>query len=189
MPHQGASNEYPQHIFSWRNKKNIYRIPPLSRPMAKQFSCQYRSDQERIQKINFVISAPNHILWTLWNCFWHRGYCNEYLQDTFWCKVIKIIPRSTWQVLVDIHSSRWGIFFWTCFFFFFVQPKSTSNDSIVRVPSGCFDAKIESYCIPSIQANSVDFFYLFGNGILSSMPSWLPKVQTPTAKSGVLSDH
>ena len=21
MPHQGASNEYPQHMFSWRNKK------------------------------------------------------------------------------------------------------------------------------------------------------------------------
>ena len=23
----GASNEYPQHMFSWRNKKNIYLIP------------------------------------------------------------------------------------------------------------------------------------------------------------------
>ena len=23
MPHQGASNEYPQHMFSWRNKTNI----------------------------------------------------------------------------------------------------------------------------------------------------------------------
>ena len=22
-PHRGTSNEYPQHIFSWRNKKNI----------------------------------------------------------------------------------------------------------------------------------------------------------------------
>ena len=28
-PHRGASNEYPQHIFSWRNKKNIMWIPPL----------------------------------------------------------------------------------------------------------------------------------------------------------------
>ena len=25
----GASNEYPQHMFSWRNKKNIYLISPL----------------------------------------------------------------------------------------------------------------------------------------------------------------
>ena len=26
---RGASNEYPQHMFSWRNKKNIMWIPPL----------------------------------------------------------------------------------------------------------------------------------------------------------------
>ena len=28
--HQGASNEYPQHMFSWRNKKNIYLDIPHS---------------------------------------------------------------------------------------------------------------------------------------------------------------
>ena len=28
-----ASNEYPEHMFCWRNKKNIYMIPFLSRPM------------------------------------------------------------------------------------------------------------------------------------------------------------
>ena len=28
-PWRGASNEYPQHMFSWRNKKNIMWIPPL----------------------------------------------------------------------------------------------------------------------------------------------------------------
>ena len=28
-PQLGTSNEYPQHMFSWRNKKNIYRIPSL----------------------------------------------------------------------------------------------------------------------------------------------------------------
>ena len=28
-PWQGASNEYPQHMFSWGNKKNIMWIPPL----------------------------------------------------------------------------------------------------------------------------------------------------------------
>ena len=28
-PHWGTSNEYPQHMFSWRNKKNILWIPPL----------------------------------------------------------------------------------------------------------------------------------------------------------------
>ena len=28
-PHRGASNEYPQHMFSWRNKKNIDLVPSL----------------------------------------------------------------------------------------------------------------------------------------------------------------
>ena len=28
-PLQSFSNEYPQHMFSWRNKKNIYLIPTL----------------------------------------------------------------------------------------------------------------------------------------------------------------
>ena len=30
-PHRGASNEYPQHMFSWRNRKNIFLILFLSR--------------------------------------------------------------------------------------------------------------------------------------------------------------
>ena len=29
VPHRGTSNECPQHMFSWRNKKNIYLIPTL----------------------------------------------------------------------------------------------------------------------------------------------------------------
>ena len=33
MPHWDTFNEYPQQMFSWRNKKNIYRIPtPLPPP-------------------------------------------------------------------------------------------------------------------------------------------------------------
>ena len=28
VPHWGTSNEYPQHMFLWRNKKNIFLIPP-----------------------------------------------------------------------------------------------------------------------------------------------------------------
>ena len=33
-PHRGASNEYPQHMFSLRNKKNIMWIPPSSVAMC-----------------------------------------------------------------------------------------------------------------------------------------------------------
>ena len=33
VPQLGTSNEYPQHMFSWRNQKNIYLIPTLIGPM------------------------------------------------------------------------------------------------------------------------------------------------------------
>ena len=29
-PRRGASNEYPQHMFSWKNKKNVYSDTILS---------------------------------------------------------------------------------------------------------------------------------------------------------------
>ena len=32
-PHRDASNEYPQCMFSWRNKKDIHQIPILSGAM------------------------------------------------------------------------------------------------------------------------------------------------------------
>ena len=42
-PHRGASNEYPQHIFLWRNKKKFTRYPPLSRPMNYYWPLSYMS--------------------------------------------------------------------------------------------------------------------------------------------------
>ena len=33
---QGTSNEYPQHMFSWRNKKNIYLTEAESNPKIEQ---------------------------------------------------------------------------------------------------------------------------------------------------------
>ena len=33
-PQRGASNEYPQHMFSWRNKKNIIWIDLISRAVG-----------------------------------------------------------------------------------------------------------------------------------------------------------
>ena len=35
VPQQGASNEYPEHMFSSRNKKNIMWIPVLSVAMTE----------------------------------------------------------------------------------------------------------------------------------------------------------
>ena len=50
-PHRGTSNEYPQHIFSWRNKKIIYLIPLLSRPMWS----------ESLQSPLWVDKYPKHL--------------------------------------------------------------------------------------------------------------------------------
>ena len=41
---RGASNEYPQNMFSWRNKKTIYLIPPLSwsyEVQIRMYACAY----------------------------------------------------------------------------------------------------------------------------------------------------
>ena len=58
MPRQGASNEYPQHMFSWRNKKNIYLISPLI--------CSYgslRSGHIQTLKVHLFHIAADTLLW------------------------------------------------------------------------------------------------------------------------------
>ena len=39
-PQWGTSNDYPQYVFSWRNKKNIMWIPLSSGAMQLQYSIQ-----------------------------------------------------------------------------------------------------------------------------------------------------
>ena len=41
VPEGGTSNEYPQHTFLWRNKKNISLIPHLSGAMVNGRFCMY----------------------------------------------------------------------------------------------------------------------------------------------------
>ena len=50
-PRQGTSNEYPQHMFSSRNKKNIMWIPPLI------CSYDFQSEQCSLSDSNFVSLA------------------------------------------------------------------------------------------------------------------------------------
>ena len=72
-PQQGASNEYPQHMFSWRNRKNIMWIPPLicsyvcSLIMAFQYFLLIRTQQahntETLCCINIdAISLMRHFI-------------------------------------------------------------------------------------------------------------------------------
>ena len=38
-PRRGASNEYPHHMFSWRNKKNIMDTPVICSYAGSQQYC------------------------------------------------------------------------------------------------------------------------------------------------------
>ena len=62
-PRRGASNEYPQHMFSWRNKKNIVWIPSLICSYVKsniityvRYACIPKMSQP-IQDIPFFLSS------------------------------------------------------------------------------------------------------------------------------------
>ena len=47
-PQRGASNEYPEHMFPWRNKKTIY------------FSDEYRRNLSGA--MNFIVPFPKGIM-------------------------------------------------------------------------------------------------------------------------------
>ena len=60
VPWRGASNENPQHMFSWRNKKNIYRIPSLIYTYAGYHSsCKVRA--LFWTRYIFLISSWKHV--------------------------------------------------------------------------------------------------------------------------------
>ena len=55
--HQGASNEYPQHMFSWGNKKNINLIP--THPLLS--SDMYPHLQQKMEEKIFLSMAANYL--------------------------------------------------------------------------------------------------------------------------------
>ena len=82
-PRWGASNEYPQNTFSWRNKKNIMWIPPLI--------CSY-------------VSGCGKDLNTLLEC------CLSEISHPRHIKIIPhshIIPAQGWSMLAP-YSKCWG---------------------------------------------------------------------------------
>ena len=63
MPCFGASNEYSQHVFSWKNKKNLFLIPTLVWSYA--YAPDKRKYQIFYQDFLFFISPWKHMLWVL----------------------------------------------------------------------------------------------------------------------------
>ena len=54
-PRQGATNEYPQHMFLWRNKKNINNF----QLKKSTLSGAIREDQEKNSKIQDIILSKS----------------------------------------------------------------------------------------------------------------------------------
>ena len=48
-PHRGASNKYPQHMFLWRNKKNIMWIPLLSEALLTLAMLSVNSADDKLR--------------------------------------------------------------------------------------------------------------------------------------------
>ena len=56
-PRRGASNEYPQRMFLWRNKKNIMSIPPLICSYVHRWSCGQSKESHPRSSPKISISA------------------------------------------------------------------------------------------------------------------------------------
>ena len=98
-PHRGASNKYPQHMFSWRNKKNIMWIPPLicsyECKNSWHMSCYARSVSSDIC-IHAVWLEP---LVPLWRNFaslhlWLSSMCPEKI-------LLRLHEQAGWSIDLD----------------------------------------------------------------------------------------
>ena len=73
----GPSNEYPQHMFSWRNKENIYLDIPLFWSYAECVMCRQieANTANLLQAHNFVqlqLTGYFEIQGTLWSTrYWY----------------------------------------------------------------------------------------------------------------------
>ena len=61
-PLRGASNEYPQHIFSWRNKKNIFLICPFSKSYVILYSKKFLMPKLIFYSLVFCSTGLEYLL-------------------------------------------------------------------------------------------------------------------------------
>ena len=127
-PRRGASNEYPQHMFSWRNKKNILWIPPFIcsyvnllpkwatnkdfAPMCKQIlSCKRNPPWGR--KVNAFrlewLSFKGVICLNTYNN--REGQISLHIQwirltPRPWCHVLSLLTISWFKFMYDILYSQ-----------------------------------------------------------------------------------
>ena len=59
-PHQGTSNEYPQHMFSWKNKKNIDTFGLKNSALSGVSRIQLLRNKKHFSFILFAFAEPFH---------------------------------------------------------------------------------------------------------------------------------
>ena len=83
VPHWGTSNEYPQHMFSWRNKKNVFFF------------------------VFFFLYIPSYLeLCTIWKC--SRLHSNFFLLF-FWYFIFS--KKIKWNVKCYFLKTKYNTFF------------------------------------------------------------------------------
>ena len=108
-PRWGASNEYPQHMFSWRNKKNIMWLPPLI--------CRY-GDNERFcamkhhTDMTWILPLAGFKLRTSWSNVWSTNrLATQMLHTHIWNSMH--ISIATDKALFSSKKCWYLSYFWT----------------------------------------------------------------------------
>ena len=87
-PHWGTSNEYPQHIFSWRNKENIKTFGQRKLLYLELWICKHRprsdcAKGDRSRLVTFVIRS-----FSVW-----RSFNVQHEMNTFRCRFCREIRK------------------------------------------------------------------------------------------------
>ena len=86
-PRRGASNEYPQHMFSWRNKKNIMWIPPLICSYDVAFIILLSGIAKSTVGLGMLCRLVHFYKWYLKGIYflypWHMKYAGVYIIFVF----------------------------------------------------------------------------------------------------------
>ena len=89
-PRRGTSNEYPQHMFSWINKKNIMWIPSLICSYEDGLKVDSKSIVSK-QKCVHYENTPIQIYWKFRHQKLKKQGSNEFPQFMFWAEIRKIM--------------------------------------------------------------------------------------------------
>ena len=115
VPQRGTSNEYPQHMFSWRNKKKKYHCCLVDQYHTYQLTFDLWSpDRDTSNECqNYMFSLRNKknnclVLTLTWSWEWHWI---SLLWSTKSCFTVMFIHTVMWHCISLVASAQGGL--WT----------------------------------------------------------------------------